>query len=92
MNTLILTLNTLFQIYDFLIIAYCIASWIPPRNPSGWWSDIVAVLKRLVEPYLNIFRRFIPTAAGLDFSPIIAIVVLNLVQALLVSVLSRIAY
>lgn len=92
MNTLIRIINTLFQIYDFLIIAYCIASWIPPRNSNGWWADLVAVLKRLVEPYLNIFRRFIPTAAGLDFSPIIAIVVLNLVQGLLVYGLTKIAY
>lgn len=87
MYTVVTILNTLFQIYDVLIIAYCIASWIPPRNPDGWWADIVAVLNRLVRPYLNIFRRFIPPAAGIDFSPIIAIVVLNLIQTLLVRAL-----
>lgn len=87
MHQLIAVLNTLFQIYDFLIIAYCIASWFPPRKPDGWWADFCMALKKIVEPYLNLFRRFIPPVAGIDFSPIIAILVLNLIQTLLVNAL-----
>lgn len=86
MHTLISVINTLFQIYDFLIIIYCIATWVPPRK-QGWWADFCTVLQKIVGPYLSLFRRFIPAAGGIDFSPIIAIVALNLIQMLLVNAL-----
>lgn len=65
------------QFYGFLIIAYVLMSWLPMNG--GVVTDIYQVLATLVEPYLNLFRRFIPPMGGMDFSPIVAILVLQFV-------------
>lgn len=69
-------LITLFNFYELLIVVYVLSSWLPRSN---WANDVRRALASIVEPYLGIFRRFIPSAGGLDFSPIIAIIVLNIV-------------
>ena len=61
--------------YGFLIIAYVLMSWIPMRGDTI--TDIYGVLASLVEPYLGVFRRFIPPMGGMDFSPIVGIIVLQ---------------
>ena len=65
------------QFYGFLIIAYVLMSWLPMNG--GVIQDLHRVLASLVEPYLGLFRRFIPPMGGMDFSPIIAIIVLQLI-------------
>jgi YggT family protein len=49
-------------------------------------NQVEAFLSPITDPYLNIFRSFIPPLGGLDISPILAIIVLNLVASLLGSV------
>ncbi len=71
--------NTLFLVYLALIFLYIITSWVPlPYNL--WLNRIQRFLYDVVEPYLRIFRRFLPQISfgglGLDLSPIIAIIVL----------------
>ena len=72
------------QFYSYLLIAYVLMSWFPIR---GVFADIYAVLSTIVEPYLGLFRRIIPPIGALDISPIAAILVLNLLGSLVVSVL-----
>lgn len=66
----------LLRFYSWLIILYIILSWFPM---GGLVSDVRRVLGQLVEPYLSLFRRFIPPMGMLDISPIVAILVLNLI-------------
>ena len=71
--------GTLFDVYLILIIAYIISSWIPlPYNI--WLNRIQRFLYDVVDPYIRIFRRFVPQLSlgglGLDLSPIVAIIVL----------------
>src|SRR3712207_1343356 len=71
--------NTLYLVYLALIIAYIITSWIPlPYNL--WLNRIQRFLYDVVDPYIRIFRRFVPQLSlgglGLDLSPIVAILVL----------------
>ena len=71
--------NTLFTVYLLLIIAYIITSWIPlPYNV--WLNRIQRFLYDVVDPYLRLFRRFIPQLSlgglGIDLSPVLAIIVL----------------
>ncbi|MDQ3857359.1 MAG: YggT family protein [Actinomycetota bacterium] len=71
--------NTLFLVYLALIFLYIITSWVPlPYNL--WLNRIQRFLYDVVEPYLRVFRRFLPQVSfgglGLDLSPIIAIIVL----------------
>jgi YggT family protein len=54
------------------------------RPPSARWSDaIFKFLRDVCEPYLRLFRRFIPAMGGFDFSPMIAIIVLYLLRLVL---------
>jgi YggT family protein len=78
--------NTLFYVYLALIFAYIITSWIPlPYNI--WLNRLQRFLYDVVEPYLRIFRRFVPQLSlgglGLDLSPIFAIVVLYVLNAVI---------
>jgi YggT family protein len=75
----------LYLVYLICIIAYIITSWIPlPYNMT--LNRIQRFLYDIVDPYLRIFRRFIPQLSlgglGLDLSPIIAIVTLTIVHRL----------
>ena len=50
------------------------------RVPYSRWSDaVLGFLRDVCEPYLRIFRRFIPMIGPLDISPIVALIVLSLV-------------
>src|SRR5215213_295523 len=77
--------TVLYYVYLLCIIAYILTSWIPlPYNV--WLSRIQRFLYDVVDPYLRLFRRFLPQLSlgglGLDLSPIVAIFSLYVVQAL----------
>jgi YggT family protein len=72
-------------VYFLLIFIYILMSWI--RMPySIWVNRIQRFLYDVVEPYLRIFRRFIPPLGPLDISPIVAIFVLWIVSGLVIRV------
>ena len=77
---------TLVDFYEMLIIVYILLSWFPIREGS-LVHDIGMVLQSLCEPYLRLFRRFIPPMGGLDFSPVIAVLALNLVSRLVIGII-----
>jgi YggT family protein len=75
-------------VYFLLIFVYILMSWI--RLPySIWMNRIQRFLYDVVEPYLRIFRRFIPPLGPLDISPIVAIFVLWIVSGLVIRVLGE---
>lgn len=75
---------TVIQFYTWLIIAYVLMSWFPI---SGVFQDIYNVLATIVEPYIGVFRRIIPPLGVLDISPIVAILVLNVIARVVSQVL-----
>ena len=76
-----------FRVYTLLIIAYILSSLFfafGGRVPYARWSSaILGFLRDVCEPYLSIFRRFIPPLGPLDLSPIIGIFVLNIVGGII---------
>ena len=60
------------------IIIWAILSWIPYR-PGGPTESVHKGLGAIVEPYIGIFRRFLPPMEGIDFSPVLAIIVLEFI-------------
>ena len=62
------------QIYSWALIIYILMSWFPGARESS----IGEFLGRITEPYLEVFRRFIPPLGMIDFSPIAAILALEL--------------
>lgn len=77
----------LFRVYDLLIVVWCLMSWVPRGVGNGGVDAFRDALGTLVEPYLNIFRRFIPPVSGIDFSPIVAIFALELIERLVFSII-----
>lgn len=74
------------QFYGFLIFVYILMSWFPIR---GILADIYQVIGSLVEPYLAIFRRFIPPLGNLDISPMVAYFVLIYLSRFVLQLLVR---
>jgi YggT family protein len=83
--------QAIFYVYTLLIIAYILTSLFfafGGRVPYARWSGaLIGFLRDVCEPYLRIFRRFIPPIGPLDLSPVIGILVLNFVGALIVSLI-----
>ena len=76
----------LFLVYSVIIVIYVLSSLIfslGVRVPYSRWSDaVLGFLRDVCEPYLRIFRRFIPMIGPLDISPIVALIVLSLVGSI----------
>jgi YggT family protein len=60
----------IYDIYYWLILISIFGSWFPQFQSS----KVGMLVGRLVNPYLSIFRKFIPPLGMIDFSPIIAII------------------
>jgi YggT family protein len=74
----------LFLVYLILIFARIVLSFVPrmPFNPT--LRAVVRFIHEVTDPYLNIFRRVIPPLGRFDLSPILAILVLNIVGTIVV--------
>jgi YggT family protein len=80
--------NVFISVYVLIIFAYIILSWV--RLPySPWLNRIQRFLYDVCEPYLRIFRRLLPSFGGFDFSPIIAVLALFLLDRVINSILDR---
>ena len=81
-------LSTLIYVYTLLIIVYIVLQLlftVGLRPPYSRTMDaILGFLRDICEPFLRIFRRVIPAFGGLDFSPILAIFTLQIVNRILV--------
>jgi len=80
MNLLITTLDKFVFIYNCLLIIRVLLTWFPSVN---WYNQPFAALSQITDPYLNLFRSIIPPLGGMDFSPILAFVALNIVSDIL---------
>ncbi|GAA0299291.1 YggT family protein [Gracilibacillus halotolerans] len=85
MGMLVDLIFTAIRIYSYAIIIYILMSWFPGARESSFGE----MLGKIVEPYLEPFRRFIPPIGGMiDISPIVAILVLNFASMGLAQILS----
>ena len=78
------TIHFIFDLIQFLIMVRVLLSWIP-HNPSG---DIVKTIYQFTEPMLKPVRDLIPVnSIGIDFSPIIAFVLLGFIKKIILVVI-----
>jgi YggT family protein len=86
-------LSTLIYVYTLLIVAYIVVQLLFAfglRPPYSRASDaVLTFLRDVCEPYLRLFRRILPMAGMFDFSPIVAILVLTLVNTVIVNGIVR---
>ncbi len=81
-------LSTLIYVYTLLILAHIVVNWLlafglrPPYSRAS--SAVLGFLRDVCEPFLRIFRRVIPSFGAIDISPIVAILVLGIVNRVVV--------
>lgn len=83
--------SALFLVYIVLIFVNVLISWVPRMPYNRWLRAVLDFVKETTDPYLNLFRRFLPPIGGggfaLDLSPIVGIVVLFVLQGLVVGLI-----
>jgi YggT family protein len=85
--------STLIDVYILLIFAHIVVGWLfafgvrPPYSRAS--SAVIGFLRDVCEPFLRIFRRILPGMGGFDFSPIVAIVVLEILNSVVVQGIIR---
>jgi len=77
------SLATFLQLYLILLFVRILLTWFPT---VGWMNRIVETLSPITDPYLNTFRSFVPSIGGLDLSPILAFLVLQVLIAVFQSI------
>ena len=84
-------LATLIYVYTLILLAYIVINLIFAFGARPgyyrWLDAVLTFLRDVSEPYLSIFRRFIPPLGPLDLSPIVGIFALQIVGSLLVSLI-----
>lgn len=83
-NNLIFVVNSFFQLYFWLILVRCLLSFVPSID---WYKQPFTGLKDVTDLYLDIFRKIVSPIGGLDFSPIIAVIALQILNYLLIYIL-----
>lgn len=80
MAALLLTfIQLLAYVVWFLLLARVVVSWTNPRGGGG----LVAFIYQATEPLLAPIRRVLPPTAGIDWSPLVAILLLGVIIRLL---------
>jgi len=87
MVQLIRIVSFLFDVYSLILLARVLASWfqVDPYNP------LMQLLYRLTEPVLAPIRRFLPPAGAIDFSPVVAFVLIIVAKQIVLRVLVSLA-
>jgi YggT family protein len=71
-------INTLAALLSLLMLIYVLASWVFPP-----YHNVYRALAAICDPLLAPIRRLLPPVGGLDFSPFIFLVLVNLLAAIL---------
>ncbi|MGR3741963.1 YggT family protein [Companilactobacillus sp. DQM5] len=87
MNNIIIGLpyiiSKLIEAYELIIVVYALLSWFPGASQSA----LGKLVTKIVAPFLNMIDRVVPAIAGMSFSPIIAIFLLEILNRILLSIL-----
>jgi YggT family protein len=80
--------SALFLVYIILIFLNVLSSWIPRMPYNRALRATLDFIKETTDPYLNFFRRFLPSLGGggfaLDLSPILGVILLFVVRGVVV--------
>jgi YggT family protein len=68
------------RVYSVIIIAQVVLSWVPVEHRP---HELYLFLLKLTEPVLRPIRQVLPSAGGLDFSPLIVLILLGVIASAL---------
>lgn len=76
-------IDIIFEVLVWMIIARCVLSFVrhDPRQP------IIRFVYDVTEPVMAPFRRLIPSAGGIDFSPIIAVLAIEFIRRIVIKLI-----
>jgi YggT family protein len=84
--------SALFLVYIILIFLNVLSSWIPRMPYYRALRATLDFIHETTDPYLNLFRRFLPPLGGggfaLDLSPILGVIVLFILRAVIVGLIA----
>jgi uncharacterized protein YggT (Ycf19 family) len=84
--------SALFEVYIAFILIYILVNLVlsfglrPPYSRT--FDAVMNFLRDVCEPYLRIFRKFIPAIGPLDLSPMVALIVLFIVDSVVTSAIN----
>jgi YggT family protein len=84
--------SALILVYAILIFANILISFVPRMPYRPWLRSVLDFITDTTNPYLNVFRRFMPRIGGpggfaLDLSPMLALIVLGVVGSIVVGLI-----
>jgi YggT family protein len=83
--------GALILVYTILLLLYIVVNFLFAFGVRPgyyrWLDAVLGFLRDVSEPYLRIFRRFIPPLGPIDLSPIVALLVLRIVGSLIVGLI-----
>lgn len=80
MHTFATWLNSLFIVFQLCILVRILMSWVTIAPMRRWSQAVVQFFHDTTSWYLDLFRRMIPPVGPLDLSPMVALIVLFIVQ------------
>ncbi|MBG0770790.1 MAG: YggT family protein [Anaerolineaceae bacterium] len=86
MSILITTINAAINVFSVFIIIYSLLSFV--LDPS---SPIRQTMAQVIEPLLMPIRKIVPAMGGFDFSPLILMVLIQVVGSLLIAILRSVS-
>ncbi len=91
MTLFVQIVDAAFYVYYWLLIVRILLSWVPQLGNAGPLRPVALFVIDITEPFLALFRRMIPAVAvggaGIDFSPLIAIITLEVLRYFVVRLL-----
>lgn len=82
MSLLITIINTIVSVLSFTVIIYTLLRFfLSPYHP------VMNALSRVIEPILTPIRKYVPPVGGLDFSPVILIIAIQLLGTILAALM-----
>jgi YggT family protein len=85
--TIIRVVDTVYRFLTILILIRVFMSWIRPQGYSPLYNKFARLVFQVTEPLLEPIRSILPNTGALDLSPMIAILLLNLMRNILWGVL-----
>ncbi|MEW6581682.1 MAG: YggT family protein [Actinomycetota bacterium] len=80
-------INALFVVYTLIILIRILLSWIPTVPVRRVWRAVYDFIHQSTDWFLGFFRRIIPPMGIIDLSPIVALIVLYILQRLVVELI-----
>ena len=75
------SLKWLLRFVYVVLLVRVIGSFVPPRRP-GWWAEVSGFVSDLTDPILRPVRRFLPLWGGMDFPPVVALLLADILGGL----------